>query len=286
MLASSALLVLWSCLAARPVAHAQDLPELSANFPEVSTCPASLSADGQPPEGYDTAIRDAVVDHDAGRFAEARAQFLRAHQIFPNARTLRGLGMVEFELRNYPACVRYLEAALACNVRPLEKELASESERLLARARAYVGEVKLHIRPENAVIDLDGSAVARAPEAALLLGIGTHELRVHASNHVTDVRSVSIVGGDQPTLDISLTRESLLAATTTPAAPAAPLAPHTEHRPLLKQWWLWTIVGAVVAAGVTTSVLLATRDRADHGDGVVRTPQQVGGVVMTLERSP
>jgi hypothetical protein len=244
-----------------------------------------LPSDAPTPEGYDTAIRDAVVDHDAGRFAEARAQFLRAHQIFPNARTLRGLGMVEFELRNYPQCVRYLEAALSCSVRPLADELRGETEQLLARARAYVGAVELHIRPENAVVDVDGAAAARGPEAQLLLGVGKHELRVRAPDHVADSRSLSIVGGDRQVIELVLTRASLLAATSAPAAPvAAPLPVHSERRPLLKQWWLWTIVGAVVAAGATTTVLLATRDRGS--DGIVRTPHQVGGVVMTLERAP
>jgi tetratricopeptide (TPR) repeat protein len=34
-----------------------------------------------------------------------------------------------------------------------------------------------------------------------------------------------------------------------PAAPAAPAPPPPEHTPVYKKWWLWTVVGVVVAGG-------------------------------------
>jgi tetratricopeptide (TPR) repeat protein len=42
---------------------------------------------------------------------------------------------------------------------------------------------------------------------------------------------------------------------------AGPLAVQSKpaRRPVYKQWWLWTAVGVVVAAGVTTGVVLGTR---------------------------
>jgi len=45
----------------------------------------------------------------------------------------RGLGLVEFDLRNFEASRRYLEEALASKVRPLEAEQRAHASRLLQK---------------------------------------------------------------------------------------------------------------------------------------------------------
>src|SRR5262245_26780211 len=88
---------------------------------------------------YDELIRTALAEMDAGNFAEARALFGKAHAMQPSARTLRGLGYVEFELRRYTQSVRYLRSALQESKRSLEPALRREVERMLERADAYTG---------------------------------------------------------------------------------------------------------------------------------------------------
>jgi outer membrane protein assembly factor BamD (BamD/ComL family) len=46
-------------------------------------------------------IGDAVAEYEAGHYQEARALFRQAHEKQPTARTLRGIGMASFELRDY-----------------------------------------------------------------------------------------------------------------------------------------------------------------------------------------
>jgi tetratricopeptide (TPR) repeat protein len=46
----------------------------------------------------------------------------------------------------------------------------------------------------------------------------------------------------------------------TPVA-AQPTKREEYHRPIYKKWWLWTIVGGVVVAGVVTGAVLATTSR-------------------------
>ena len=41
-------------------------------------------------------IGDAVAEYDAGHFQEARALFRQAHERQPTARTLRGIGMLNY----------------------------------------------------------------------------------------------------------------------------------------------------------------------------------------------
>src|SRR5262245_44240118 len=74
---------------------------------------AQAQASGGDAAAYRSAVDDAVSEFAAGRFEEARALFKRAHQLSPNARTLRGLGMTAFELRAYVQAIRELRAALA-----------------------------------------------------------------------------------------------------------------------------------------------------------------------------
>ena len=71
-----------------------------------------------PPE-YRALVTHALEEFDAQNYAEARSLFLRAHTIYPSARTLRALGMVEFELKNYVDSITRLEEALSERTRAL-----------------------------------------------------------------------------------------------------------------------------------------------------------------------
>ncbi|MEY4512912.1 MAG: hypothetical protein RLZZ450_5034 [Pseudomonadota bacterium] len=50
--------------------------------------------------GYRETIAEALIEYEAHNYLEARTLFERAHKLYPNARTLRGLAVVAFELRN------------------------------------------------------------------------------------------------------------------------------------------------------------------------------------------
>jgi tetratricopeptide (TPR) repeat protein len=90
------------------------------------------------PAEYMTLIRAGVLHHSAGDWEQARSAFLRAHQLFPNARTWRALGMVEFDLGHYRDAFVALSRALEAGVRPLLPDQRSEVRRLIARARAAI----------------------------------------------------------------------------------------------------------------------------------------------------
>lgn len=105
------------------------------------------------------ALVRAVGEYNAGRYQEAYALFLRAHELEPTARTLRGLGMVLFELRRYADSARRLSAALHHRVRPLTDRQREQTEALLERARAFLVRVVVHVSPRDALLTLDGVPV-------------------------------------------------------------------------------------------------------------------------------
>ncbi len=214
--------------------------------------PARSDADGAPP-GYDQSVQRALREFELANYAEARAMLLSAHELYPNARTLRALGMVEYELKNYPACVAYMEQALSSRERPLNAEQRTSAEELRRAAEAYLSRYTLQLRPSNARVLLDGEPVSFDSQGKLVLAVGDHQLEVSAEGHHTLQRKLKVDGGEQRTLDVVL-------VPVTQAEPrAANGAQGSVDQPLYKKWWLWTTVGLVVAGGAVAGTMLALR---------------------------
>jgi len=238
-----------------------------------STASAQSAKGGSTPAGYDEAIDTALQEFEANNFAEARSQFLKAHGIFPNARTLRALGKSEYELKNYAEASVYLEQALDSRIRPLTSEQRQETQRLLDSARGYLGRYMISLRPANARLLLDGAPLPTPQSGVLVLKVGDHTVEARAEGYASESRRLRVVGGGSESLifDLRLATpepaaaplpEVALPAATAPAsAPAA--STHKDETPLRRKWWLWTGVAAVVAGGAVAGVLLAMKKPAE-----------------------
>lgn len=241
---------------------------------DASPAAAQAATAAAEPAQYQALIDQALSEYVAHNFAEARALFLKAHEVYPNARTLRGLGMAEFELRNYGDCIARLEEALASQVKPLDAGLRAQTEQLLARARGFVGRFELQLNPpalEGTRIAVDGSAVQLAPGQVLTLTAGEHTLQVSAPGYREARRTLSVKGGEQQPLEIVLLAQSAPELSTGAAPPA-------KHDSIWASPWLWTGVGAVVAGGILTAVLLSS----GNDEAAKPIPGDIGGVVQAL----
>jgi tetratricopeptide (TPR) repeat protein len=200
------------------------------------------------PGGYRAAIDEAISEFAAHRFGEARELFARAHAIYPNARTLRGLGLAEFELRDYVSCVRHLDQALRSPERPLDEDLRHETEKLRERANGFVARLTLASRPNPSRLLVDGSQSEWTAQP-LLLSFGAHTLELYASGYEPTKISLFLSGGEQRTINVELKQ------------------PYAAERRDVKEssWyaspWLWVAVGTVVIAGAATGVVLASNPR-------------------------
>jgi tetratricopeptide (TPR) repeat protein len=268
--------------------------------------PASLAHAQQAaePAAYRSVVREALSEYTAKNFPEARALFAEAHRLYPNARTLRGLGMTAFELRSYRESIAYLNEALASQVKPLDGSLRAETERLLARAERFVGKLNLEVNPANAEVLLDGNPIQVAAGTPLVLEVGEHALEFRAEGYAAETRSLYVKGHEVETWTVVLNKQP--APVVAPVAPPpAEVAQRAEQeppkgpryfksggnddqptkQPVYKSPWLWTGVGVAVVAIVVTSVVLATRDnevaRADIGEN---TPPN--GVFSALQGAP
>jgi tetratricopeptide (TPR) repeat protein len=155
---------------------------------------------------YARAIEDALEEYRLAHYEEARSLFERAHAIEPSARTLRGMGMVEFELRHYVHAAELLDAALKSDQRPLTADQREAVERLLARTKLFIGEYKLNVEPEpgRLTIEVDGKPVSLAPDRRVVLEAGEHTLRISAPDAEPSVLKLDVKGGAAQTLQVTL----------------------------------------------------------------------------------
>jgi hypothetical protein len=183
--------------------------------------------------------------------------------------------MAEFELRNYESSVEDLQQALASPIKPLEGELRSETEQLLARARAFVGRFQLQLQPANAAVTLNGTVLANSA-APLMLAVGDHQLIVSADGYLSEERTLSVTGGEDTTLPFTL-----LPQPSAPIAATAPTPVEAEKKSsILASPWLWVAVGAVVV-GAAVGIGVA----ASSGGGT-HTADANGGSAGIVLRGP
>lgn len=208
--------------------------------PTTSASPSEPSAptEGESPSPVVRALLvEAVAEYDAGHYAEAQALFRRAHELAPSARTLRGLGMAAFELRQYTTALRAFEEALASHERPLTDEQRAHVSDLLERARVFVSTVIVRVTPPDAVLRVDGTPATLDAAGRLRLDPGAHTFDLEHPSHLPRRYEIQLEPGTEREIEAVLE-----------ARPAPPPPPPSRRDDTL------LVVGA--ASGVTA--LLAT----------------------------
>jgi hypothetical protein len=221
--ATLALFVLFDCISGVAVVQAQSATQ-AAHRAEPAVAPPSPSAPVivpmDPPANVQAMYRDvvthAVAEFDAGRFAEARALFLHAHELWPSARTLRTLGMTAFELRMYPRALAELQSALADPRRALPDDQRAEVLLLIEQTHAYVGRYRVQLSPAGAELLVDGNPAA---PGVLVLALGDHVLVVRAAGHGELRRALMVQGREDEALALNLEPLNSLPALPVSAAP-------------------------------------------------------------------
>ena len=170
---------------------------------------------------YREFIRRALEEYGLGNYPEAKLYFSDAHAVFPNARTLRGLALTEYALRDYVAAARYFEQSLANQVQPLSPDLRNGATDFLAQARRFIAHVKVSVEPSSAEVRIDERPVVRGEDGSVLLNPGVHELVASAPDRETVTRRWSVEAGARTRLDITLPARGVAA---TPAAALPPTA--------------------------------------------------------------
>jgi hypothetical protein len=166
--------------------------------------PVRAQEEPAPSAEYKDLIDQALLEFKHKNWPEARVLFRRAYELSPNARPMRGMGIVSYEMRDYVQAVRDLSAALADTRQALTEQQRSECQNLLARARTFVGVYTLKVTPPEAELSLDGARLAREPDGTLLIAFGEHVLRGMAPGHEEASARVDVQGGEQGEIELML----------------------------------------------------------------------------------
>lgn len=245
-------------------------------FLTAAVCPAlPAAAQKEGSSKYNEVLQRALEEFNLGNWQEARALFRKAHQMNPNARTLRGMGMAAFEMRSYLAALQDLEASLREQRKPLTTEQREDVVKLIERTRAFLGRYHVEVEPPNATLQVDGSTANIGEEKVLVLELGSHDIVAMASGYQEQKRSVTVEGGENGMMSFMLEpiAEEAPAGPVPNPAPAAPAAqpaqpapaqqpaqPAQRAQPAGQKWewpeeeeggpvWAWVALGAAALSG-------------------------------------
>lgn len=222
------------------------------------------------PSAYDRFIEDALQAYDAGRFAEARTSFKRAHELMPTARTLRTIGMCSFNLGDYADAVWNLEKARSDTRKPLNDEQQKHAGELIARANQRIGRFRLHVEPATATLSVDHQP-ALLLDDELLLESGRHEVEARAPGYVVSRAALNVEGGDRTTLVLQLAPDANALAQLPERAPATPLAapaqPTSSASAGAQTWIGYSTLGLGVAGligfGVVSALAISEQNKLE-----------------------
>jgi tetratricopeptide (TPR) repeat protein len=251
-------------------AQAEQLSDPQVKQPAPALAPATPPLDASENPDYKRAVEDALKEYGLGHFEEARSLFRRAHGIYPNARTLRGLGMVEFELRHYVRASQLLEESLASTQKPLTDDQRRAVTSLLARTRQFIANYAVKVEPprQDITLELDGKPVALDAAGRLSLEAGEHALRISAPDFEARELHIDVKGGEQQTLRIELEVKRKDPPESEQKAPTAPVRETVVTRPHRTLGIALTAAGGalVVTGGVLGALALGRAGDADTRD--------------------
>jgi hypothetical protein len=239
-------------------------PALAQLAPPAPPAPTAIaSADATEKPEYKQAVEQALEEYRLGHFEEARSLFERAYDIDANARTLRGLGMVEFELRHYVRATELLEQSLASTKKPLTDDQRKSVEQLLARTRQFVANYAVKVEPsrKDIAVELDGKPIELSNEGKLSIEAGEHTLRISGGPELTSRElKLDVKGGEEQTLRIELQVRQ-----PEPPQQAVYTPPPEPTHPYRKTGIALTAVGAaaLVAGGVLGGLALSDASSAE-----------------------
>lgn len=254
-LAFACILATTASLHAQPAPSAEPVPQAGAT---------NSANDAE----YDDLVQKALAEYARGNFPEAKVFFTRAHALRPSARTLRGLGLTAYEMRDYVEASSALRQALDSQEKPLTAEMRTKVEQTLKEAEAFVAQYKLTVQPETATLQVDSKPPVLR-DGQLLLNPGSHLVTAEAEDFEFLSRNVVVQGGERGTLKlvlVPLPDQAAAAAEPEPAPPpqAAPAVEEESSWNTQRTVAVGLGIGGIIAAGIGTTfgVMAANEDSA------------------------
>jgi hypothetical protein len=200
---------------------------------------------------------------ERGDLATAALEFRAAYALSPQPVVLYNLGLTESALGRPVETVRALRAYLASQ--PNDAQRVSEVTALIRMNERRVGLLALQVKPETALLEVDGVAVV--PEGGkIALAAGPHVLVGKAEGHAPEILNLTVL----PETEIEARIELEPLRSTAPEA-ASPRRPYESDatRAMTARSHRWALVSIAMggvgatALGVGGTLALMARDLDD-----------------------
>lgn len=176
--------------------------------------------------------------------------FQQSYDLAPVGSVLYNIGMSQMALQRYVESIetlrRFLDGGGA-----IDPESRREAEAAIAEMESRLGEVRITVDAPGVEVILDDSRVEPEQMSGLRVRAGRHSLRVTAPRYLEETRQIDVPSGGLTVVNISL----------------EPDPAFRQEVPLVRRWWFWTVIGAVVAAGTATGLAVGLTRGEDLGPG-------------------
>jgi tetratricopeptide (TPR) repeat protein len=200
---------------------------------------------------------------DGGAFAEAIAGYRSSYELTRDPALLYNIGSAYERLGDYPRALAYLEQFALVAPIALRSRVPALDE-IIASVRSHLARVAVGCNVPGARILVRGAWKGTTPlEVSIAALPGLARVEVVADGYQPFARDVVLSAGKETRLDAVLfTNDALTGVKREPSG---------GDGDLTKQWWFWTGVGVVLAAGAAVSVVAV----ANHHTSSSGEPSEV-----------
>jgi hypothetical protein len=210
-----------------------------------------------------TLFEEGVALADRGDYVGASDRFSRAYSLKPTSGIAFNWASVSIETGKFVQAEDLLMSVLRDPT--ADASLKAECETMLSTLRPRLPRLVVHVRGHGGApvepdvqVEVDGQTWPRAAwDVASPVDPGSHTLRLKRGNEELQHSEATLSEGSAQEIVLEVPSESAKLVST--PRDAAPIDEPAARTPLYKNWKLWTAVGVVVAAGVITGVVLATK---------------------------
>jgi len=186
----------------------------------------------------------------------ALAEFSRAYELSPNYRVLYNLAQVQLDRHDYAAGLKLYQSYLDGGGTEIPESRRQQVTEEIAQLQKRVGRLRVRCDVPGAEVSIAGTIVAKTPMgAAVLVNPGVVQLSVTKPGYVTDSRTLSVVGAEEQSVEVTLAREpSAGSSAPIKSAPPAPVATPVDRSAM------WLSLGVTGAFAIGTGIVgLRTR---------------------------
>jgi tetratricopeptide (TPR) repeat protein len=138
----------------------------------------------------------------------ALAEFVKSYELKANWKLKLNIGICYYNLNRFVQAKQVLEEYITEGGSELEADKQAKAEGLLEQIAKVIAEVKVEANVSGATVFIDDKEVATTPmDKAVTLEAGLYSLRVEADGYKPYEKDISLAGGDQKVLDISLVKK-------------------------------------------------------------------------------